>query len=81
MCYTGHVKTKRKLVEGRIVKVEKNALCIVALESGEEVQCVPRRKLFRGKIHLLLGDDVQVEIIPNSQRHWIVWRGKKKGHN
>ena len=68
------VKQKRKEVVGRIVKADKGALFTVELESGEQLRCRPRRKLFRSSIRLVLGDKVRVELIENSSLHWLTWR-------
>ena len=69
------MKQKRKEVVGKIIKADKGALFTVELESGEQLRCKPRRKLY--KIRLLLGDTVTVELIDGSSLHWITYRGRK----
>lgn len=66
--------TKDKKTIGTVIEQSKNALYTVQLENGDEIKCILKGKLRIKRINVLVGDKVEVDIIPNSEKHYIVYR-------
>ena len=73
-------KNTKHTVTGTVTQVEKNALMQVTI--GDKTISVGNRvikaklkgSLYKNRIKVMLGDTVKVQMVPNSETHYIVRR-------